>query len=350
MSLFLLIAALFLAPLLARWLKASVWHSGLEAFVLITICGVVIFTLIPDAIAHGGLLAMPFAFIALGLPWLAERIMDRHGHGTHRILMVVAASALVLHGISDGVVLRLSETSDDGWWIGAGLIVHRFGAAMGLWLLLSQVMGLGGRLATLLALGGATLIGYLGVSTGPTGATFGLWQALAAGSLMHILLHPLSHHHESEQVPSHASLLPQRFGTALGFALIIAYFSAHLSGLHMESAAPMTDSHHRIDQWMAVGIAGAPILLLVMFSGVIIGWFRKKTWAWNSPQVVVTTSWSIGLWVLLSLASEVGGMPLPLDQNLPAGFFFVWVLASILIITHQGARGFLTTSLGRRPR
>ena len=194
-ALILSVAVLLAAPLLAKLVsRAPALKSGLDGFVLVTVIALITTTLLPEALSHGGMWGLAIAVIGFLLPWLAEALFHRAEEITHRLIMLVAALALIVHAASDGAILAFAKDADGGAFIASGVVLHRVGVAIAVWWLLRPVLTTVGGIAVLVSLGAMTVIGYLMVLFAGEWYNIpliGYWQAFAAGSLFHVVMHPL---------------------------------------------------------------------------------------------------------------------------------------------------------------
>lgn len=183
---------LAVTPLFSGWFQVGRRKLVMEIMVSIIVLGLIVFSLMPHALEILGLIALPIAGLALFLPWAAERTLHHVDHQLHTILLYVAAGALLLHGAVDGAVL--SEAEDESVLLIVGFLAHRFAGGLAIWWMMRPLMGPVFSWVFLMSFGASTLGGFLFADAAfHAGHEYwaGIWQALAAGSLAHILLHPL---------------------------------------------------------------------------------------------------------------------------------------------------------------
>ncbi|MCJ9428214.1 ZIP family metal transporter [Kordiimonas marina] len=328
--------------------------GGLDGFVLMTVLGLITLTLLPEALEHAGLLGLMIAILGFSLPWIAEFVFHKPEQSTHRIVMLVAALALVVHATSDGAILALAKNSPQGDFVAGGVLLHRIGVAIAVWWLLRPVLTTTGGIAVLAALGAMTVIGYLmaifasdwwGVPL------IGYWQAFAAGSLLHVILHPLEHH---STAPKPETMRAHRVGTALGIlfvtALIYAHYLYHVAG--PLDTTLVHGAYHAVDTIAAVGRFIAPGLLLILVAGGILLQLYKQPHDTGVRTLVVggyhglqkIAPWTVALWIAAAFVVEL----LPFDVKLPSGgyvLFSLWLACVCAILIHTGARKFFSVLL-----
>jgi hypothetical protein len=348
-ALILSVVVLLAAPLLAR-LSSRVPHvkGALDGFVLITVLGLITLTLLPEALAHGGGWGLLIAAIGFSLPWITEFLFHRAEEMTHRVVLLVAALALVVHAASDGAILAFANESETGDFVATGILLHRIGVAIAVWWLLRPVLSTAGGLLVLAGLGAMTVVGYLlALFAGEwyNIPLVGYWQAFAAGSLLHVILHPLEEHNPA---PSGNTIVAHRIGTALGLVFVLSLISAHY--LH-HTPGPLGDMpihgmHHAVDLLNAVGRLLAPILLLVLLLAAVLPQVYGKGFAQSYLSLKRVAPWTVLFWLVTAVFVELSPFALPS----PSGgmiLFAIWLAAVSAILIHMGARAFFTTLMPR---
>lgn len=350
MELALIISVLLLlaAPLLARLVsKVPALKGALDGFVLVTVLGLITLTLLPEALAHGGMIGILIAAFGFSLPWIAEFVFHRAEEMTHRIVLLVSALALVVHAASDGAILAFAGNHEDGQFVAMGILLHRAGVAIAVWWLLRPVLTTWAGLLVLAALGVMTIVGYLMVTFASWNdiPLVGYWQAFAAGSLLHVVLHPLEDHNAA---PSRKNLLAHRLGTGAGLAFLVALISAHYlhhapSDVIMMSAH---DTHHVVDLMATIGRLLAPLLVLALLCVVTF----RKIYGASLPEIYRTVQtvapWTLAIWFAATVVAEI----LPMDIPAPTGghvMFGIWLGITCLVLVHTGARAFFSSLLPR---
>ena len=352
-TLILSILILLVAPFLARLAsRAPRLKMGFDGFVMIVVLGLITLTLLPEALAHGGIIALTVAIAGFVMPWIAEKLFHKTEEMTHRILLVIASLALIIHAASDGAILAFAGDDLNGYFLAAGILLHRFGVAISVWWLLRPVLSSTGGYIVLASLGVMTLIGYFLAAFAGDWYNIplaGYWQAFAAGSLLHVVMHPIDDEHESEVSVSERTLLPQQLGTALGILFIIALIIAHY--LHH---APVSDhighdhsnSQHTIDMMVASGLLIGPILILMLLVAAAIARSYGDNWRDAVSGLEKVAPWSVLVWLAVSSFMVIWPDTLPIFDK---GYviFFIWLVIVAGIAINMGARAFFKPLLPR---
>ncbi|WP_262692854.1 ZIP family metal transporter [Kordiimonas aestuarii] len=348
-ALVLSVVVLLAAPLLARLVARAPHIKGaLDGFVLITVLGLITLTLLPEALTHGGLWGLIIAAIGFSLPWITEFVFHRAEEMTHRVVMLVASLALVVHAASDGAILAFASESETGNFIAVGVLLHRVGVAVAVWWLLRPVLSTGGGLLVLAGLGAMTIVGYLLALFAGEWYNFplvGYWQAFAAGSLLHVVLHPLEDH---SAAPSKDTLPAHRIGTALGLVFVLALISAHY--LH-HTPGPLGDMpvhgmHHAVDLLSAVGRLIAPILLLVLLVAAVLPHVYGKGMGNTLASLQKVAPWTMLLWLGTAVFVELSPFAVPSTSG-GLLLFALWLISVCALLIQMGARAFFTTLMPR---
>jgi len=340
---------LIAAPLLARLVgHMPTIKAGFDGFVLLTVIGLITVTLLPEALNHGGLLALLIAVLGFTFPWIAELLFHKSEEMTHRVLMLVAALALVVHAASDGALLAFANSTEGGSFLAAGIILHRVGVAIAVWWLLRPVLTTLGGIAVLASLGVMTIVGYLMVYF--AGEWYdvplsGYWQAFAAGSLFHVVMHPLEDH---DTAPTPGTMFAHRIGTALGVLFVVTLIASHYLQHTPGPLVPMPahGEHHAVDLIAAVGRLIAPLALLAIISAAAYGRLKTDgiTAAYKAVQLV--TPWTLAAWLAVAVIAELipSLMPSPQGGQITLG---LWLMLMSAVLIHTGARSFFAVLLPR---
>ncbi|WP_417458571.1 hypothetical protein [Kordiimonas sp.] len=348
-ALILSVVVLLAAPLLARLVSRAPQIKGaLDGFVLMTVLGLITLTLLPEALAHGGFWGLVIAVFGFTLPWIAEFLFHHAEEMTHRIVLMVASLALVVHAASDGAILAFASDSEAGSFVATGILLHRIGVAVAVWWLLRPVLSTAGGLAVLAGLGAMTIVGYMLALFAGEWYNFplvGYWQAFAAGSLLHVVLHPLEDHNPA---PSKNTLPAHRLGTALGLVFVLALISAHYFHHTPGPLAemPVHGMHHAVELLDAVGRLMSPILLLVLVVAAILPHVYGKGMPGALMSLKKAAPWTVLLWLTGTIIAELS----PIGTIAPEGslpLFIAWALTVSIILVHMGARAFFSSLMPR---
>jgi len=324
------------------------FKSGLDGFVLLTVIGLITITLLPEALNHGGLIGLFVAILGFTLPWIAEFLFHKAEQMTHRVLMLVAALALVVHAASDGAILAFANTSTGGAFLATGIVLHRIGVAVAVWWLLRPVLTTLGGIAVLASLGVMTIVGYLMVYFAGEWYNvplIGYWQAFAAGSLFHIVMHPLE---DYDTAPAPNTLLSHRIGTALGIVFVTALIAAHYLQHTPGPLGPMPghDTHHDVDMLAAVGRLIAPLALLVIVGAAAYGRLHKGGLASAYRAVQKITPWTLAFWLAGTVTAVLQPDLLPAPEG-GSLVLTIWLIIMSAVLVHTGARSFFAVLLPR---
>lgn len=208
-----LLAGPFLYALANRY-PAS--REALEAFILVTIAGIVCLHIVPEAWRLAGFMSVVMGILGLGFPLLLEAVFKRALTQAHLVVLIIAASGIVLHAVMDGIALlplvgvegaqgAEGTPGAGGNELAVGVIIHRLPVGMAIWWVLRPQFGTPVALATFALVIGATGISYfLGAAVFASSALWlALFQSFVAGSLIHVALFGVSHGHDHDPEEDH---------------------------------------------------------------------------------------------------------------------------------------------------
>jgi uncharacterized membrane protein YraQ (UPF0718 family) len=184
------VVVLALGPVLYR--AARTRSNGLaliDGFVVVAISGLVLLTIVPGSVRAGGWWALLFCALGLLGPTLLEQAFHGAWKQTHAATLVVAVVGLGFHSLLDGVALNITETDDS--LLPLAVILHRFPVGLTLWWLVRPI----GRAAAIGVLAFLVVTTAVGFFLGPDlvvrfdSQAVAWFQALVAGSLLHVVLH-----------------------------------------------------------------------------------------------------------------------------------------------------------------
>jgi zinc transporter ZupT len=225
------ILALLSGPLLFEVGRLGSRTSAfLDGFAFITISGLFLFGILPEAIASGGLATWVFAALGLAFPLLVERLFHDAAHRAHLAFLALGLLGLVAHCMLDGLILLGAQPvgaagHPAGEQLGLAVILHNMPKGIALWFLLAPAFGRRVAAGVLLLLIGGTGAGYLGgqpvlaLLAGPSVAWF---QAFVAGSILHVVVHGVAaHEHPAPGIVP--PKWPERLGLLAGLLFLFAY-------------------------------------------------------------------------------------------------------------------------------
>jgi len=191
---FIALLPLLMGPLLVRLLSSRPRLTpALDGFVFVSVGGIVLLHILPDAIDRASAVALVAAVAGFGLPYLLERGHHHDEPSAAPSVMLFALVGLALHGSLDGVALAAGSLhADNGLALSLGVIVHRLPEGVAVWWFASRAVGDRRALLVLavpvlfsaLGFGGSLLLPRIFES-----AVWDVLQALLFGSLAHVLLH-----------------------------------------------------------------------------------------------------------------------------------------------------------------
>jgi uncharacterized membrane protein YraQ (UPF0718 family) len=213
------IFALALGPGIVSLAGARSWVLALvDGFVIVTIGGIALIHILPDAILSCGAWAFVAAAGGLVGPMLFERRSHAHHDdprggdaAAHRPALALALLGIAMHAFLDGSAFAEHEDvhghvhQHGSELLGLAVVLHRVPEGLAIWWLLRPRSG-GLKLAVLALciVAAATVVGARfgdELVHGTRAAVFSFVQALVAGSLLHVVIHhaPPSaawrHHH-----------------------------------------------------------------------------------------------------------------------------------------------------------
>ncbi len=180
-------AALIAGPFLyALGLSNARAHKAFDVLIVAAIAWIVGVHIIPEAFGSAGYLALALLAVGMALPFLLHRIFHLASRTAHVALLALAAVALVLHAVIDGIALLPASGSG----LAIAVILHRIPVGMAIWWTFRPGIG------NIAAVGAFVLIIAATAATYFFGATFiemtesrllALFQAFVAGALVNLV-------------------------------------------------------------------------------------------------------------------------------------------------------------------
>lgn len=235
------IIALLAGPALFEWGRAGARiRAFLDGFAFITIAGLFLFGVLPEAVETVGPIAWLFAAAGIGFPIVAEKFFHHAANRAHLGVLLLAGLGLAAHSVFDGLALHGGDLHSGPGGLAMAIVAHNLSKGIALWFLLAPNFGRGVSTALFLLLMAATVFGYLASDTVLTALSrpeIAAFQAFVAGSILHVVLHgPVhgpghGHGHGPVHGPSHASAgpdgsglhWPERVGLLVGLVLLYAF-------------------------------------------------------------------------------------------------------------------------------
>lgn len=283
---FLLLSLLPLAlgPLLVTWAKRARWTAvWLDAFVIVTVGGLVLLHVLPDSLDRGGFWALGAFVIGLVAPVLAEQGLTPTGKGTRAVALIVALLALLFHAMLDGVWLHPAHgpgehAHGNGEILVWAVLLHRLLEGLGIWWVVPRTLGVKVAITACLVLAVGTTLGFaVGepmLAHAPAKA-IAVFEGLLCGSLAHVVVHAhIPPPREAASRRHYASVLGGMAGVATMWALTL--------GGHGHAHGP-TDaaghSHGPGEVFLSLALQSAPALLFGYLAVGLSQQFLPADWA-----------------------------------------------------------------------
>lgn len=275
-SLLISFLALLAAPLLCRICTTRPALGQLmDGFIFIAIGGLILTSVLPQAVQHGGWAAVAFLLMGLLLPVLTERVLHKVGD-VHRIAVLLGLSGLFLHAITDGAALA-SGANGHGDMLGVAVLLHRLPIGLTLWWLTYPQFGpwIASAVLGIIALGTGFGYGFAPDILQPLSSEgVAYFQAFVTGTLVHVLYH---RPHAPEEHCGHTEQRnwPEGFGNLLGALLVVYLMSLH---------GGLGDSqwlNQASDALLHLALASAPALLLAyVLAGLVLAFMPQSYVDW----------------------------------------------------------------------
>ncbi|MEQ1440334.1 hypothetical protein AAG565_13325 [Fontimonas sp. SYSU GA230001] len=263
----------------------------LDGFVLVSIAGLVLLEVLPDAFASGGWLSLAFLLAGLLGPTALEHGLTRARREAHLLALALAVLGLVLHSIGDGTALSGVGGSHRDDALALAIAIHSVPVGLVVWWLLYPVFGALLPGLALLAMGAATAAGFLfGIELGGLlGERGWAWfQALMSGSILHVIF---GRPHLDETSEHHHTPPPfEGLGNLGALVLLAILAAAHEPDAAVPDLATIV---------LQLAVKAAPALLLAyLFVGALL-WLGY----WSRSQRL-RPSLAAAAFALMLLASE----------------------------------------------
>lgn len=273
--------------------------SGLDGFLLVAIGGLVALDILPGAVSQAGWWAVAFAAAGFLGPSAIEHSFHRAARQAHRVAMILGIISLGLHAFTDGAALVGGIRGGTGFELPLAVILHRIPVGLTVWWLLRSTFGWRTAAGALFLIAVSTLAGFQFASLvmgGLSTQALGYFQALVAGSLLHVVVH------RTESLQGEAGtasgLTRRRRSAGLGALLGLGVVAA-LTAQELGSSASTARS---LDTFLRLSLESAPALVLAyLLAGLISGFLPAASVRWINRGSALTRSWK-GMAV---------GLPLP---------------------------------------
>ena len=198
------IIALLLGPFVYEFGRARpITRQFLDGIVFITIAGIVLIHIIPEAIVAGGTLAIVFLFLGLAFPVVLEHRFHDDVPRAHGFILALATLGVVVHAAIDGVALL--PTDGESQWeqnqLALSVVLHRLPVGMAVWWSVRPNFGMAAALAVFGLIVGVTIAAYVAAEPAlslASGSSVAWFQAFVSGSLVHVAAFGARHDHPVE--------------------------------------------------------------------------------------------------------------------------------------------------------
>ena len=180
--------ALLLGPFIyAMGRRNATTERLLDAFVILAIAWIVGVHIVPEVIAAGGVAAVAVIAIGMAFPFVLRRIFHLASSQMRFTLLSLAATALALHAIIDGIAL-LPAMGDP---LAIAVILHRLPIGMAIWWTFRPAIGRTAAITAFVILIAATAFSYFladPVVDMLESRTLAYFQAFVSGSLIDLVV------------------------------------------------------------------------------------------------------------------------------------------------------------------
>ena len=180
--------ALLLGPFIyAMGRRNATAERLLDAFVILAIAWIVGVHIVPEVISAGGVAAVGVIAIGMAFPFVLRRIFHLASSQMRFTLLSLAATALALHAIIDGIAL-LPAMGDP---LSVAVILHRLPIGMAIWWTFRPAIGRTAAIAAFVILIAATAFSYFladPVVDMLESRTLAYFQAFVSGSLIDLVV------------------------------------------------------------------------------------------------------------------------------------------------------------------
>ncbi len=195
MTLILSIAALLLGPIIyAKSRGHRTLRRILDGLILVTIAAIITVHIIPEALKHGGTLAIALIVLGILFPMILERLFSKATDAAHLVIVAIAAVGLLIHAVIDGIALLPGS----GKGLAYAIVVHRLPVGMAIWWAVHRNFGKVATAIVFALLILATTAGYFvgdSIIEMAEARTLAMLQAFVSGSLIHVVIFGVKHEH-----------------------------------------------------------------------------------------------------------------------------------------------------------
>ena len=248
--------------------------AALDGFAVVAVGGLALLHILPGGISLGGWTAAAAALAGLAAPSLAARGPGVLARPSRAAALALGLAALILHAFSGGTAASAGFSQTQGMAL-LLLLLHRLPVGLTIWFLLRPVYGPGWALGAVAVTAAATAAG---LAFGDAAAFlqtpgWGIFQAAAAGSLLHLLFR--GSHPANRGESSRTARLGAGLGGFAGIALLAAV------GGYQDFGAGVSRG---LEVFVALALQSAPALVLAYVAAALmysllppasVNWMRR---------------------------------------------------------------------------
>ena len=247
--------------------------AALDGFVYVTIGGLVLLHIIPESYELAGWWTLVALLAGLVGPGLVEHWLRGMARQAHAAALLLALVGIGVHGFTDGLALGHARGDHEHHMLPLAIVLHRVPVGLAVWFLSRPVYGVRVALGLLVLIGTATVLGFvLGEAAvgGLANQGLGLFQALVAGSLLHVVVHR-SYSIEEAAATQRAARRHAGVGALGGLVFLWALVGDHLGPVGQKAAA----------MFAQLALESAPALLLAYVgAGLVYALLPRASIAW----------------------------------------------------------------------
>ncbi len=212
--------------------------QGLDSFIMIVTAGIIVFQVLPETFQSLGIWSIVLAILGTTVPGIIEYLFRAAAEKTHLLTLFLGILGLMIHGVLDGSALKMTPDMG-GSLLPIAILMHRIPISLTLWWLIKPDFGTKMAISVLATLLLGTILGYSYSNTlmeSLSSNAFAGFQAVVAGTLLHVLYHQPGHshsHHADKSAHTHNGFELSKghiAGTIL--AIIALLLTLQLHALH----------------------------------------------------------------------------------------------------------------------
>ena len=248
--------------------------AALDGFVFVAITGLVVLHIVPESVALAGWLAVVAVAIGIWLPTLIEHRLRSLARQVHNVTLIFGLMAIAVHAFTDGLALGTAAGNNGHThMLPMAVVVHRLPVGLTVWFLLRPLYGLRAAIAIIALMALATAAGFFsgGTIVALESRVWGLFQALVAGSLLHVVLHR-SYPVTAASVSPSTRRWQSGLGAIAGLLLLAATTAGHDLGASVNQGASVF--------YILMRESAPALLLAYVAAGLVYGLMPRGTAQW----------------------------------------------------------------------